>query len=174
MRPIQNSLNRAQNEIIKKIVSDDILTKFMYYNDVYSNILNKPSLDMEQVDDILDNNIFEFKKLQDYGENTKKTYLSMEYGEIGYNQKRNMSFKAMFFHFYIVSNTSIVKTIHGNRLLEIEARLVDLFHEGYTTTLGRSQVIASKPLSLPNGYAGRELVVRFFDGKEQFFGDKYV
>lgn len=168
-------MNRNKEEIISHIMLNQNILKCLSYNDNTKDILKMPDITGKQKMEIKKNNIFKFKKIPMDTDTIQKTYLSMEYGQIfymgntgGYYSASNPYFKLPDFNFYVISHTSLDdNTIIGSRIDRIEEEIYNIFHNKITIDdFGKSFLVSSIPLILPNNYIGRQITIRFVGKNE--------
>lgn len=163
-------MNINKEQIISLIMSNQNILKCIKYEDNNIDVLSEPNLTTKDKIQIRKENIYKFRKIPSDTSDIQKTYISMEYGEIfymgntgGYYNATNPYFKIPNFIFYIVSHSSLDENkVIGSRIDRIEEEICNIFHDKITIEdFGKSFLVSSTPLFLPNDFIGRQLTLRF-------------
>jgi hypothetical protein len=161
MSEMYGQLNKLRQSIMNKAMTNMDMLKFIYYcNEI--DILKQPELTSEQREELLDNQIFKYRRMPLINQTEGKCYLSMDF--LGINRKKDDPyFMQPIFEFSIVCSDSIVETLQGSRILAIEDCIVDTFDMQYIGTIGYVKVLQSTPQGIDTGFQGRKIQLFFTD-----------
>lgn len=170
---IDGQLNINQKEIIRALMSNDKLLRYLFYNDNSVDIVAQKNLTSDEKHKVREENIYEYRAVPDSNFNEVKTYVSMEYGQNVYSSDRRGSSNPFFivptFNFYLVTHRSLDSTKwNGSRINAIEDCIKETFHHQMVIpTLGITQLTISEPITINPNYIGRVINIRFVESSER-------
>lgn len=156
-------LNKNKKEIVSAIMNSQEVLKVIYYTNNSVSPFEQANLTSSQKKKIKSENIYEYRKIPTSDSDEQKTYISMEYGIINYNNRNQPYFNIPEFVFYIISHSSLDDNkIIGSRVNEIENILIEILHNKFELdTLGVCRVVSSGRINLSNDFIGREIHLTF-------------
>lgn len=150
----------VMNNIVSTILSDDIVTKMMYYKyeGDNGNILDKPPVE-NSYENLYKSQVYIHRRIPDilYKAKVFVVVNMADYRPYKY-QSRNI--KTTNVRINVVCHEDILYTPHGLRDVVVATRIVDILENKNLGTLGKMTVIRTVPiLGLNKEYTGFEIVL---------------
>ena len=124
MAQLYGNINWYLNTLVAKIIQDDTLCKFLYY-DTNCNVLSQPNLTQEQKNSLINSKIFVNKRVP-LTQTTAQSLLLIRLTSIEYEDSKTTSIDKLRIDFYIICNREIVDTQNGARDICISTALDNL------------------------------------------------
>ncbi len=161
-------MNENKEKIISLLMENQTIMKCLFYKDNRINILKQEDLTDEEKQKTRQQHIFRYRKIPADGVMEQETWISLEYGDIFYMGAnsygaQNPYFKLPDVNIYLTGHSSLDDNqVLGSRIERIEESICNIFHNKITLEdFGKSYLVNSKPLFLPNSYIGRQITIRF-------------
>lgn len=176
----QSTLNKEA--IMDLLLRDDYLIKLIAYDNVDEDLYEMPNLTMKDKARLINDRIFKHKRFPSNKDNEDKTYLSMEFGTKDYSSldkynRRDVLARDNYFVFYYITKESLCDTFNGDRLDEIEERIVKILIENQSIENEDGTVFLKNivpqlgvPIETSDNFLGRMLTVHFKDTNDEVFG----
>ncbi len=156
-------LNDLRIEITNRLLTNQDLLKFLYYQDSNIDILNQPILTRDQRKKVADEQIFKYFKVDTTLSNEIKCYISFDIKETECDTWGN--FYKPIFTFNIVCGYSLIETQNGSRILALEECLKRTFHNWSHECIigGTVKKVGSGIIPLQSPYCGRFINFKTLD-----------
>ncbi|MGL5348271.1 MAG: hypothetical protein ACRDA3_13050 [Peptostreptococcaceae bacterium] len=148
------------NNIVSTLLSDDIVTKLMYYLDEGEgvNLLEKPSVENVYTE-LYKKQLYIHRRLPDILHEAK-VYVVVNMSDYRPSQKGSKFIKSTNIRINVICHEKKMYTCHGIRDIVIATRIVDLLENTHTGGIGTMKVVRTVPISgLNKEYTGFEIVL---------------
>lgn len=150
-----DSLTIDKTSIMKKIVSDQDLSKAIYYNE--TSFKSKPNISPEL---LLYNNIFPYFFIPDINEK-QKTFVTLSFKNFSY---RNNVFMGGNMQFNIFTHQSLYRTDYGElRTDYIVNKIHEMFNQTRGSWMGKLNLYSMDELIINPNFSGNYLVYKMID-----------
>lgn len=147
-------LTQWKQIIVEEIMKDEELLKLLYYST--EDCLNRPNLTDEQKQELLDENIYQYRFIDSIS-NDKKSYISMDFAHFKpFEGFRLFSddFLHGYLYIYILCDIEIMKTNSGIRTDLISGKVYDIFQGYQGIGIGELRLETQLPLWVDNNHYG--------------------